>query len=278
MPPYVKRRSSRAHQFAKRAARLVWRTENGIGAGNHALNNDLTAKIIYVVTVLLFAAVVLGGLIILLRSTAREQEVFVSPARLDSNVIIRPQYTRIVEVIQPESVLLVETCDPGEEVTAGQHIRCRILQHKAETPGMTHGHGRPWEQSKHSFRDSTDTLVGDWVESLEFEATPSSIIISPKNPSHHEVLAIARLDDDMNLVSPGLSDLLNSVPAIANESGELFRSVRARISVFLKRFAVRVSAETTEELRAKARMLQRAGDCLSGHLTNESPTGKPTLV
>lgn len=220
--------------------------------------------------------------------------------RSRAGTVITSQARTEVEVTRHQSEGVETTSSHGpvrvtKEYPRDNHplhkLRRRIVRYKAHKDGAedtdsgNHMRHLDWNIS------STDTLVGHWTG-------PETSEVSLKtyhDDKHQEgLIELKSRDSTKHLLDPDTGEVIHISPwkstyddkenrstKVKLKSGTVGRAI-AQMSVGSAAFVSRqidekIMAKDKKEKKEKELIPPQAGDCVTGMITNDTPTGKPTL-
>ncbi len=239
----------------------------------------------------LSAFVMAGGVLALLRSRSPEEVVFTSAAKSEGSVKVTRHYAEGPETMQTEGPVQITRRHPPEDQSPGD-LRRRIIQdrYREEEDTLDNEGGFLWEPSLNN--RSEDTLVAAWTESNSREV---SIATGPDEGLHEGLIELKPTENTKNFLDPETGVSYHMSPWKSTHDGDeddkLSLHSKSKPEGTVKRAILGMSVggaalangkaiedKIAQVLEKEERVPQQAGDCLAGEVTNEPPTGKPTLA
>lgn len=237
--------------------------------------------------IVLSSTVIIGGLsLIVFRRHWRSEEVFTSPVRSDW------QFTRHhqegPETVSGEGYRMI-TRNPEDDHPLGQ-LRQRIRS--SQPNAVENPTGESTWQSRNT---SEDTLVGPLKDTM-WGTSKVSLTNDASDEKHENLIELETEGPNKTFFDPETGEFIHLTPwkSTGNEEvhglkpdgkGSIKRAF-AQMALGATGWAggKNIDDQLAEELQANSKGVERdsstlkVGDCITGHLANEVPSGKPTMV
>ena len=240
------------------------------------------------VAIVLASTVIMGGLsLIIFRRYWRTEEVFTSPVRSDW------QFTRHhqdgPEIVSGEGYRIIRR-NPEDDHPLGQ-LRQRIRN--SQPNAVENPTGEPTWQSHNT---SADTLVGLWKDT-KWGTSKVSLTNDTSDEKHENLIELETEGPNKTFFDPGTGEFIHLTPwksAGGEESHGLKPDGKGSTKRALAQMTLggtgwaggkNIDDQLAEELQAYSKGVEKkdseshkAGDCITGHMVNEVPSGKHTMV
>ncbi len=274
------------------------------GGCHHDIDNSLHTAFISLVLIGAIALAVVGLLIQIGRRKFRTVPPFTCPARSEhSHIQITRHYDSGSETFSGPGMIVKEKPEGDRLVHFQRDMR------RSQDQGQDHGQDLGDDADWHWYNDtSAETLVAPWKDTRK----PShvSILDESANEKHEGLIELQFAGKTKAFLKPSTGDFIHLKPwkrSYDASSGSESDEERPRAKAEEKGSVHRVLGEMfaggvmwavgksfqkpkveglqkdieiwgQEGLRRRRQVSQRVGDCLAGEITNECPSGKPTLL
>lgn len=256
------------------------------GLGDDATNSSLSS--FSSVALVLTSTVTIGGLsLIVFRRYWRTEEVFASPVRSDW------QFTRHhqegPETVSGEGYRMIR-CNPEDDHPLGQ-LRQGIRS--SQPNAVENPTGEPiWK----SHNISEDTLVGPWKDT-KWGTSKVSLTNDASDEKHENLIELETEGPNKTFFDPETGEFIHLTPwkstgdeevhGLRPDSKGSTKRALAQMTIGATGWAggKNIDDQLAEELQTNSRGVKaeestrhQAGDCVTGDMANEVPSGKPTMA
>lgn len=233
--------------------------------------------------VLLTSTVVIGGLSLLVfRHYWRSEEVFTSPVRSDW------QFTRHhqegPETVSGEGYQIVRR-NPEDDHLLGQ-LRQRIRS--SQPNAVENPTGEPTWRFQNT---SEDTLVGPW-DGTTWGTSKVSLTDNASNETHDNLIELDTEGPSKTFFDPETGEFIHLTPWKSTGDDEIHglqpdgkgstKRALAQMTIGATSWAAskNIDDQLAEVLQANSKGQEQhsVGDCVTGNMTNEEPSAKPTVA